>query len=95
MRLECSKDHIGAVHHPESGDLVQLNEEHPESLARTVAAAHDHVSLADDESESTASDSEPDVSATDENTATQTELCGVEMTDGSVCERPVDECPYH
>ena len=23
------------------------------------------------------------------------EMCGAEKADGSVCERPVDECPYH
>jgi len=23
------------------------------------------------------------------------ELCGVEMSDGSTCERPAGECPYH
>lgn len=22
-------------------------------------------------------------------------ICGVEMSDGSTCERPADECPYH
>jgi len=26
---------------------------------------------------------------------TDVEICGTEMTDGSICERPVDECPYH
>lgn len=24
-----------------------------------------------------------------------TDICGTEMSDGSVCERPADECPYH
>ena len=23
------------------------------------------------------------------------ELCGTEMSDGSTCERPADDCPYH
>jgi hypothetical protein len=23
------------------------------------------------------------------------EICGVEMSDGSTCERPAGECPYH
>ena len=23
------------------------------------------------------------------------ELCGAEMSDGSTCERPADDCPYH
>lgn len=23
------------------------------------------------------------------------DICGVEMSDGSTCERPVGECPYH
>lgn len=23
------------------------------------------------------------------------EICGAEMSDGSICERPADECPYH
>lgn len=23
------------------------------------------------------------------------EICGTEMSDGSICERPVDECIYH
>ena len=23
------------------------------------------------------------------------EICGTEMSDGSECERPADECPYH
>lgn len=23
------------------------------------------------------------------------EVCGTEMSDGTVCERPADECPYH
>jgi len=23
------------------------------------------------------------------------EICGEEMSDGEVCERPADECPYH
>jgi len=22
-------------------------------------------------------------------------ICGAEMTDGSICQRPADECPYH
>jgi len=24
-----------------------------------------------------------------------TDICGAEMSDGSTCERPADECPYH
>jgi len=23
------------------------------------------------------------------------DICGAEMTDGSVCERPAESCPYH
>jgi len=30
--------------------------------------------------------------STDEDSA---EICGTEMTDGSICERPADECNYH
>lgn len=25
----------------------------------------------------------------------ESERCGVEMSDGSTCDRPADECPYH
>lgn len=31
----------------------------------------------------------------DEVTVETSEICGTEMSDGSVCERPPDECPYH
>jgi len=24
-----------------------------------------------------------------------TEICGTEKSDGEICERPADECPYH
>jgi hypothetical protein len=24
-----------------------------------------------------------------------TEICGTEQSDGSICDRPADECPYH
>lgn len=27
--------------------------------------------------------------------APDAEICGAEMSDGSTCERPADECPYH
>jgi hypothetical protein len=48
VRLECSRDHIGAVYHPESGDLVQLDEDHQRELAELVADAHDHITVVDD-----------------------------------------------
>jgi hypothetical protein len=25
----------------------------------------------------------------------ETDICGATMSDGSTCERPADECPYH
>jgi len=28
-------------------------------------------------------------------TPVEDSVCGVEMTDGSTCERPAGECPYH
>lgn len=34
-------------------------------------------------------------SETDDSENSDDDICGVEMSDGSICERPADECPYH
>jgi len=31
----------------------------------------------------------------DDAVESQDEICGTEMSDGTLCERPADECPYH
>lgn len=39
---------------------------------------------------------EDDTQTPDETTQeTSLDICGEEMTDGSLCERPAGECPYH
>lgn len=34
-------------------------------------------------------------SDSDETEPSGDDVCGAEMSDGSICERPADECPYH
>jgi len=31
----------------------------------------------------------------DDQDADDTAICGAEISDGSTCDRPVDDCPYH
>jgi len=47
------------------------------------------------EAEAPAPDSEPESTKADADAEAETQLCGVEMTDGSICERPAESCPYH
>lgn len=89
-RLECSRDHIGAVHHPETGELVQLNEDHPRELAELVADAHGHVSVANAETEDVEPDADDAAPAEEEDAETEAFWCGVEKANGDPCERTVD-----
>lgn len=50
-RLDCSNDRWGAVDHPETGALIQLDETHPQEVCKAVAAAYEPITLADDEGE--------------------------------------------
>jgi hypothetical protein len=84
-RLECSRDYIGAVHHPDTGELVQLSEDHPRELAELVAAAHDHVSLADAETEDVSPDANDDAPTEADDAEAETFRCGV-----NDCSRKVD-----
>lgn len=62
-RLESSRDYIGGVDHPETGELIQLNESHPADVAETVANSYDFLRVANDESEETETESNPDMEA--------------------------------
>lgn len=42
-----------------------------------------------------AADAEADAEDEGEDEDAGVEICGTEMSDGDICERPVDECPYH
>jgi len=39
-RLEGGREGWGAVDHPETGELIQLDEDHPTDVAETVAEAY-------------------------------------------------------
>jgi len=80
MKVECTRG-FGIVEHPDTGE--EINVEDPfETDAETFAAldeAYPGFRVIEDDSEA---DDEPDI-------------CGVEMTDGNICQRPTAECPYH
>jgi len=65
------------------GEIVEL----PENVAEP---AYGFV-----EAEESGSDSESKTAETEADAEAEAQICGVEMTDGSICERPADSCPYH
>jgi hypothetical protein len=81
-RLESSREYVGAVDHPETGELIQLDESHPSDVAEVVAAEYDYLHV-----ESEASDSDTDESAPDaaDDAEAETLRCGV-----NGCSRKVD-----
>lgn len=62
-RLESSRDYIGAVDHPDTGELIQLNESHPSDVAHTVANAYHFLTVTDDETEGDSPDANPGAAA--------------------------------
>lgn len=42
-RLTCSRNGWGAVDHPETGELIQLDEPHPNEVAEIVAHHYDSI----------------------------------------------------
>jgi len=80
--VSCSRG-FGLITDPETGIEYNVQRNHsvdvPEEVAERLKAEYSGVSV-------TEIHTEPEDTA---------EICGTEMTDGSVCERPADECPYH
>lgn len=66
------------------GDELEVDEATAENHPRTLEV----IENGSDEEENT------DVSSESE-TESDYEECGAVMSDGTVCERPADECPYH
>ena len=84
----------GVVHH-ETGDHEVRDGRIKVADRETAAALVDDrkiVSWLGGEPESAG---ETTGSGGEEGGADTPERCGAEMSDGSICERPADECPYH
>lgn len=68
-------------------------------LAEAIVDAYDEMVfvVAPDErgSDSDSDSTEDDEDEEEGEGGGEGEICGAEMNDGSVCERPADECPYH
>lgn len=60
VRLESSREYVGAVDHPETGELIQLDESHPADVAETVANAYPYITVVDGKAEGTATESDAD-----------------------------------
>lgn len=48
-RLVGGREGWGAVDHPETGELVQLDESHPKDVAETVAAHYEWLAVEDED----------------------------------------------
>lgn len=81
-RLESSRDYIGAVDHPDTGELIQLDESHPLDVAKVVAEDYHFLHV-----ESEAADTDTDKTTPNETDDAEAETfrCGV-----NDCSRTVD-----
>ena len=62
-RLKSSRDYIGGVDHPETGELIQLDESHPADVAEVVADSRHFLRVVNDESDEIETESKPDMEA--------------------------------
>lgn len=72
----------GEVVAVENDDTLELSDTQAERLADRYG-----VDVSDIQVEESADEPSADAESDD--------ICGTEMSDGSICERPADECPYH
>lgn len=71
------------------GDEIELSE----YAYRLHDAYFEPVDETDADSNADA-DADADTESDDANPE-DVDICGAEMSDGDICERPADECPYH
>jgi len=91
MKAICTRG-FGIITDPETGEEINVEDEFEVSevvFERLKAEYSGIEAVSSDDSTDT---SEPQENDGPEDTA---EICGTEMTDGSICERPAESCPYH
>lgn len=109
--LTTTDDRIGGVANPLDNEHLPLDpdkrlEVEDRELAEAIVDTYDEMVFVVDpdasEDEDSDSESEDEAQADSDESAEEgedeesdVEICGVEMNDGSICERPADECPYH
>jgi len=86
-RLRSSRDYIGAVDHPETGALIQLDESHPSDVAEVVTAEYDFLHVESEANDADADDSAPDAA---DDAEAETFRCGV-----NDCSREVNDPSEH
>jgi hypothetical protein len=91
VRLESSRDYIGAVDHPETGELIQLDADHSRETAETVADAYAFLSVSGETDGADADESEADAA---ESTESEAYECGVNGCSRDV-DGPDDTCWQH
>lgn len=89
MKVKCTRG-FGIVEHPETGEEINVEDpfETDQETFKLLNNEYPGFEVVDDSDggepgESEDTDGEPQA------------VCGEEMTDGSICERPAGECPYH
>lgn len=89
MKLECTRG-FGLVEGPDGNDI---NVEEPFEVDEEVGEyiLDNYPGMVVVEGDSSDETPTPEPSESGESDA----ICGAEMTDGSECERPAGECPYH
>jgi hypothetical protein len=95
-----SRVHIGGRRdtHPVDDDgVITVDDGVPRSAVVSWAKGYgyDLKELLVDEDDDHTRQSEDEDDEESGETDNDAELCGTEMSDGTVCKRPADECPYH
>jgi len=91
MKGKCTRG-FGLIEDPETGEEINVEDEFTvsEEVFERLKANYPGIEAVSSGEDSNIS--EPQTNDSPEDT---TEICGTEMTDGSICERPADSCPYH